>query len=81
MVTIRPVRRQDVRPLVGLEVASEDAAFIAPNAVTLAQAPYETGAHVFAICSNDTLVGLVAVVDNREYMYSGPDDDPHSALL
>jgi diamine N-acetyltransferase len=81
MVTIRPVRRQDVRPLIGLEVAPEDAAFVAPNAVTLAQAPYETGAHVFAICSNDTLVGLVAVVDNREYKYSGPDDDPQSAFL
>lgn len=50
MVTIRPVRRQDVRLLIGLEVAPKDAAFVAPDAVTLAQAPYEIGAHVLAIC-------------------------------
>lgn len=81
MVTIQPVRRQDVRPLIGLEVAPEDEAFVAPNSVTLAEAPYETGAHVFAIWSDGTLVGLVAVVDNREYKFAGPDDDPHSAFL
>ncbi len=27
------------------------------------------------------LVGLVAVVDNRDYEYLGPEDDPQSAFL
>ncbi len=81
MVTIQPVRRQDVRALIALEVATEDAAHVAPNVVTLAQAPYETGAHVFAIWSNDTLVELVAVVDNRDYHFAEPEDDPNSAFL
>ena len=65
MVTIRPVRREDVRPLIALTVAPEDATFVAPNAVTLAEAPYETGAHVFALWSADRLVGLAALVATR----------------
>ena len=81
MVTIRPVRREDVRPLIALTVAPEDATFVAPNAVTLAEAPYETGAHVFAIWADDRLVGLAALVDNRDYSYLEPDDDPNSAFL
>lgn len=80
-VVLQPVRRQDVRPLIKLEVAPEQAGFVAPNAVTLAQAPYETGAYVFAIRAKEELVGLVAVVDNREYEFGEPGDDPNSAFL
>lgn len=76
-----PVGRDDVRPLIALNVAPEQAMFVAPNAVTLAEAPYETGAHVFGIWSDDTRVGLLAVVDNRDYAFGGPDDDPNSAFL
>lgn len=81
MVTLQFVRREDVRPLIGLEVAPEQSAFVAPNAVTLAEAPYETGSQVFAIWSNETRVGLLALVDMRDHTFLEPGDDPNSAYL
>jgi diamine N-acetyltransferase len=81
MVELRPVRREDVRPLLNMKVAAAQASFVAPNATTLAQAPYETGAHVFGIWDGSTLVGLLAAVDNRDYAFGEPGDDPNSAFL
>ncbi|MCU0831455.1 MAG: GNAT family N-acetyltransferase [Rhizobiaceae bacterium] len=80
-VTLRPVQREDVRPLLAMEVAEDQKAFVASNALTLSQAPYETGAHVFGIWHGETRVGLLAAVDNRDYKFGGPGDDPNSAFL
>lgn len=54
---------------------------MAANAVILAEAQYETGAHVFAIESGATRVSSVAVVDNSEFKFAGAGDDPRSAFL
>ena len=78
---LRPVRREDVRPLLALQVAPEQANYVAPNSVTLSQAPYETGAHVFGVWNDQILVGLLAVVDNRDYQYAEHGDDPNSAYM
>ncbi|NJR13253.1 MAG: GNAT family N-acetyltransferase [Phyllobacteriaceae bacterium] len=78
---LRPVRREDVRKLTAMEIAPDQISFVAPNAITLAQAPYETGAFVFAIWHGDQMVGLLAMVDNREYQYAGPGDEPNSAFM
>ena len=78
---LRPVRREDVRPLLAMQVSPDQAHYVAPNSVTLSQAPYETGAHVFGIWNDVTLVGLLAMVDNRDYKYAEPGDDPNSAYM
>ena len=44
-----PVRRADVGPLCRMAVRADQDGFVAPNAVSLAQQPYKTGAHPFVI--------------------------------
>ncbi len=50
-------------PLIDLQVSSEQADFVAPNAVTLAQAAYETGSEVLGIWRENEPVGLMAMID------------------
>jgi diamine N-acetyltransferase len=78
---LRPVRREDVRKLAAMEIAPDQVGFVAPNVMTLAQAPYETGAHVFAVWQGEDMVGLLAMVDNREYQHGEVGDDPNSAFM
>lgn len=80
MISLRPVRREDVRPLGRLSVAPDQADLVSPNLVTLAQAPFEPGAHVWGLWSAGTRVGLLAMVDPRVKPLA-PVDDPEAAYL
>ncbi len=80
-VTLEPVTRDDVIPLTDLSVHAEQRGFVADNAFSLAQAPYETGAHPFAIRAEGRLVGFCMVIDMREHRYPEPGDDPLSCYL
>jgi diamine N-acetyltransferase len=60
-VTLREVTKDNVRPICGLTLADGQDRFVAPTAVTLAQAQFEEGSIVRAIYADDDLVGLVAL--------------------
>lgn len=81
MLTLRPPRRDTVRTLCELELHEAQRKFVAPNVVTLAQAPYEGGAHPFGIWNGDEAVGFLALIDMRQYRYLEEDDDPNSSYL
>ncbi|MBF9031304.1 GNAT family N-acetyltransferase [Rhodobacterales bacterium HKCCE3408] len=78
MLTLRPPTRQTLRRLWKLEVAEEQAGFVAPNLVTLAQAPYEGGAYPFGIWNGDEPVGFLALIDFRQ-IHEPEDGDPKDA--
>ncbi len=80
-ITLTPVTRDDVKPLVKLTVAAAQENFVAPNAVSLAQAHYETGAYPFVIWAGDKRVGLIQVIDFREHDFVELYDDPTGAYL
>ncbi|SMY07176.1 GNAT family N-acetyltransferase [Flavimaricola marinus] len=81
MITLRPVERDDLHPLFRLKVTAEQDGWVAPNEFTLAQAPYETGAYVFAIRNDDEIVGLLAMIDFREHAYVMEGEDREAANL
>lgn len=81
MITLQPVERDDLRPLFRLKVSDAQDGFVAPNEITLAQAPYETGAYVFSIYADEVIVGLMAMLDFREHKYLEEGDDPEAAYL
>lgn len=76
-LTIAPVVRADVIGLVDMILPDEQAAFVAPNAVSLAQAAYEPGAYPFCIRRDGDIVGLVQVIDMRlsDRVEDGDDAD------
>ena len=76
----RRVERADVNPLIRLEVRQDQRGLVAPNAVTLAQAAHEPGAHVWGLWEGEEPVGLVAMVDPREGLLE-EGDDPQAAHL
>ena len=80
-VTLRPVGRDDVGPLHRLTVADHQARFVAPNAVTLAQAPFEGGSSVFVILADAERVVLLAAIDMRAHDHREVWDDPDSLYL
>ncbi|QPH53891.1 GNAT family N-acetyltransferase [Pontivivens ytuae] len=80
-VSLEPVTRDDVIPLTDLAVHAEQRGFVADNAFSLAQAPYETGAYPFAIRADGRLVGFCMVIDMREHQYRERCDDPQSCFL
>ena len=69
MVEFRVVDRASVNAFIRMELP-ENQPFVAPNAVTLAQAAYDPSATVFGIWDGETPVGMAAVVD-----MSHPDAD------
>ncbi len=81
MVELRQVVRDDLGKLFDLKVAPEQSNFVAPNAITLAQAAYEPGSEVYCIWDGDAIVGLMAVIDCRINDDLDDGDDPNSAYL
>ena len=69
-----PVRRE-IPELCDLAVHPEQIDHVAPAAVTLAQAAYQPGSHVFGIWMGQTAVGLMAMIDTR---VPDPEEDPLS---
>ena len=63
-VTLRPITAATVRAVCALTVQPHQERFVAPNAVSLAQALFEPTAWYRAICADETLVGFVMVDDD-----------------
>ncbi len=78
---IRPIKRDDVRPLHDITVRPDQQSFIAPNAMTIAQARFETGAYDFCICDGDTRVGLIALIDMAEHDDRSEIDAPDAGFI
>ena len=82
-VSIRPVEQADLDDLLSLRVAPSQKEFVAPNAVTLAEAAYEDAARVYTIRSGHARVGLIALIDMTELDPTEvePYDEPQSGFL
>jgi len=82
-VTVRldPVRREDVDALCRMDVREDQVGFVAHNAMSLAEQPYETGAHPFVIRDGDVAVGFLMVIDCREHAYREDGDPTDAAYL
>ena len=65
MVSLREVTKDNVRAVCGLAVAPGQERFVAPAAVTLAEAQFEESAVVRAIYAGDELVGMVALATDE----------------
>ena len=62
-VTLRPITAQTVRQIIRLEVAESQKGFVAPNAVSLAQALFAPEAWYRAVYLDEEPVGFVMVED------------------
>jgi histidinol dehydrogenase len=62
---VRPVRSEDVIPLVKLSVAEDQAKFVAPNAVSLAQAAYKPPGRPLGLYASGEPVGFLLLWDAR----------------
>jgi diamine N-acetyltransferase len=82
-VTIRPVVMADVDALLELWPADDQRQFVAPNAVTLAEAAYKDGFYAFTLLSGDTIVGLMGLIDMTELDPADvqPEDEPEAGFL
>lgn len=69
-VTLREVTAETVRAICALEVAPEQRGFVAPNAVSIAQAHFEPKAWFRAVYAGEEPVGFVMLhedIEKREY--------------
>jgi diamine N-acetyltransferase len=69
-VTLREVTAETVRAICALEVAPEQTGFVAPNAVSIAQAHFEPKAWFRAVYEDESPVGFVMLhvdTDAEEY--------------
>jgi len=67
VITLREITKETLRPILDLEVAQQQKSFVAPNAVSIAQAYFEPEAAWFrAIYADATPVGFVMVDDDPE---------------
>ncbi len=71
VITLREIIKDTLRPILNLEVAAHQKDFVAPNAVSIAQAHFEgDNAWFRAIYADETPVGFVMIDDdpaNAEY--------------
>lgn len=65
-VSLREVTEENVRPVIGLDVARHQKAFVAPNSVSLAQAFATAGAWPRAIYAAEVPVGFVMLSVDEE---------------
>lgn len=77
----KAVSRDDVNALIKLSVLKEQNDRVASNSKTLAQAAYETGSTVYGLWNGDKAVGLMAVINMREYPWPDEGDDLESLFL
>ena len=80
-VTVKPVTREDVWPLIQMNVTKDQQEFVAPNSVSLAEVHYAGGGYPFVIRANGERVGLIQVIDCNECHDLGPEEDPNSVYL
>lgn len=65
-VTLREVTKETVRAVCRLGVRPDQARFVAPNAVSIAQAYFEPKAWFRAIYADETMVGFLMLRDDPE---------------
>jgi diamine N-acetyltransferase len=63
-VTLRKITSRTVRTICNLAVSEEQKNFVAPNAVSIAQAHFNKAAWFRAIYADETPVGFVMLVEN-----------------
>jgi diamine N-acetyltransferase len=78
LVTLRPITSETVIPVIRLSVAEGQKGFVAPNAVSLAQALFAPEAWYRAIYFGEELVGFVMLED--ESLRSPPPQRPEVGL-
>ena len=76
----RIVSRADVGTLCRLSVKDDQGGRVAPNAITIAQAAYEPGAHVWGLWVDETPVGLMGIIDQAQADLED-GDEPRCAFL
>lgn len=81
MTSFRPVGHKTVDRLIALEVAAGQEGRVSPAVMTLAQAGYKPGAHVFGIWDGSSAVGLLAMVDTANGWPGEPFHRPGAAYL
>jgi diamine N-acetyltransferase len=77
----RTVTRDHLQVLIDLAVRPDQRDLVSPNVKTFAQAPFEPGAQVWGLWDGDTAVGLMAMVDPRDYTFFQDGDDREAAYL
>lgn len=77
-VSLRAITADTVRSVCALSVARSQASFVAPNAVSLAQALFSASAWYRAVCCSDEVVGFLMLRD--ESLLSPPVRDPEVDL-
>jgi len=82
MLEWRAITRDTLSQILRLKVAPNQQHLVAPNAVTVAEAAYEQpGAYVWGMWDGTDAVGLIAMIDPREYKHLEPGDDPGGAYI
>jgi diamine N-acetyltransferase len=81
MLERREIHRDTIRQVIDLKVRPDQSDLVAPNVVTLAQTPYETGAQVWGLWDGDVPVGLMAMVHPDEFLWHDVGDDREAAYL
>ena len=81
MLEKRAVTRDHLWPLIGLSVRHDQQDLVSSNMKTFAEAPFEPGSRVWGLWVDATPVGLMAMVDPREYPFFNEEDDREAAYL
>ncbi|MFN5999323.1 MAG: GNAT family N-acetyltransferase [Paracoccaceae bacterium] len=81
MISLRPVNLGNLDTLFNLAVHPAQKGLVTPNPKTLAEIHYTSGGYVFAICNDDDIVGLLAMIDLREHDELLDGDDPNAAFM
>ncbi len=81
MLERRVVLRDHIRLLIALKVRPDQPRLVTENAITLAEAPYETGSYVWGLWDGNIPVGLMAMVHPEQYPWHLDGDDRQAAYL
>ena len=65
MAEFRLLTKDNQGPLMRIQTTEAQRAFVAPNAVTMAQSLFEPGAEIFGLWEGEAAVGMMAVIDLR----------------
>ncbi len=81
VVTLAEITADSVRTIIGLEVAPKQRGFVAPNAVSIAEAYFERGAWFRAIEADGEPVGFVMLFDPTLPSATVEEDDKPGDIL
>jgi len=75
------ITRENFEDVVRLSVSEAQRKLVSSNVMTLAEAPFEPGSVVWGLQADDTLVGLMAMIDLSKAVDLDPEDDRNGAYL